>query len=322
MKAAFAGVLMLGLLSGAVDSCGPMALISAYQEDSFQTTLDVSGPIKLIVDTGRGDIRVTHGQDDKVFVSSRFIVRAPDEEDARELADRIKEDPPIEIEGNTIKLGDLSKYKNGFGVFGWFFNTSISMSFDVQVPYDTEAELDSGSGDQTVSGIRGPVSVDAGSGDVEINGIEKEAVADTSSGHIKVTGAAKVDADAGSGHVMLSEISGDAKIDVGSGDVSLENIGGDIQVDTGSGDIKIDSALGRGIQWRLDTGSGDVLLMLPADARFVIAAETSSGEIEVDFPLTVSGKLRKRELRGAVGESPEAEIRVETSSGDIKIKKK
>lgn len=309
MRAAFMGVLMLGLLGGAVDSCGPMALISAYQEDTFQTTLDVSGPIKLIVETGSGDIRVTRGQDDKVFVSSRFVVRAPDEEDARELADRIKEDPPIEIEGNTIKIGDLSKYQKGFRVGGislsWLFNTSISMSFDIQVPYDTEAELDSGSGDQNVSGIRGPVSVDAGSGDVDINGIERAVVADT-----------------GSGHIMLSEISGDAKVDVGSGDVSLENIGGDIRVDTGSGDIKIESSLGRGVQWRLDTGSGNVVLILPADARFEIAAETSSGEIEIDFPLTVSGKIRRRELRGAVGESPDAEISIETSSGDIEIKKK
>lgn len=318
MKAAVMSVVMLGLLSGAVNSCGPMAKI----EDSFETTLDISGPIKLIVDTGSGDIRVSRGQDDKVFVSSRFIVRAPSEEDARELADKIKEDPPIEIEGNTIKIGDLSKYRNGFGVFNWFINKSIAMSFDIQVPYATEAELDSGSGDQSVSGIRGPVSVDAGSGDVDINGIEREVVADTGSGHIKVIGAASVDADAGSGHITLGEISGDAKVDVGSGDVSLENIGGDVRVDTGSGDIKIDSSLGRGVQWRLDTGSGGVLLTLPADARFAIAAETSSGEIEIDFPLTVSGKIRKRELRGAVGESPEAEIRIETSSGDIQIKKR
>jgi len=273
-------------------------------EDTFQTTLDVSGPIKLIVDTGSGDIRVTGGQEDKVFVSSRFIVQAPRENDARELADRIKEDPPIEIEGNTIKIGDLSKYKNGFGVFEWFFSKSIAMSFDIQVPHDTEAELDSGSGD------------------VEINRIEREVIADTGSGHIKVTGAARVDADAGSGHVTLSEISGDAKVDVGSGDVSLQNIGGGVRVDTGSGDIKIESSLGRGVQWRLDTGSGDVLLLLPEDARFEISAETSSGEIEIDFPLTVTGKIRKRELRGAVGESPEAEIRIETSSGDIRIKKR
>ncbi len=279
MKAAFAGLLVLGLLSGSVASCEPMALMSAYREDSFETTLDISGPIKLIVDTGSGDIRVSRGQEDKVFISSRFIVWAPSEEDARELAERIKEDPPIEIEGNTIKIGDLSKYKNGFGFFDRFFNRSIAMSFDIQVPYDTEAELDSGSGDQTVSGIRGPVSADAGSGDVEINGIEREVVADTGSGHIKVTKAARVDADTGSGHVILSDISGDAKVDVGSGDVSLENIGGDVRVDTGSGDIKIDSGLGRGVQWRLDTSSGDVLLILPSDARFAIAAETSSGEI-------------------------------------------
>jgi ABC-type multidrug transport system ATPase subunit len=47
----------------------------------------------------------------------------------------------------------------------------------------------------------------------------------------------------------------------------------------------------------------------------------TSGEIEIDFPLTVTGKLSKRELRGTVGESL-AEIRIKTSSGDIRINKK
>jgi len=79
--------------------------------------------------------------------------------------------------------------------------------------------------------------------------------------------------------------------------------------------------LGAGVRWQLETSSGDVLVTVPAEARFAITAETSSGDIEIDFPLTVSGQPSKRAVRGTVGESPEAEIEIKTSSGDIRIKK-
>ncbi|MDW8141807.1 MAG: DUF4097 family beta strand repeat-containing protein, partial [Candidatus Bipolaricaulota bacterium] len=104
--------------------------------------------------------------------------------------------------------------------------------------------------------------------------------------------------------------------------VVLQEIGGNIDVDTGSGDIRIDSGLGTGVRWQLETSSGDVSISLPADARFALAVETSAGDIEVDFPLTVTGKLSKHELRGTVGDSPSAQINIETSSGDVRIQKR
>jgi DUF4097 and DUF4098 domain-containing protein YvlB len=291
-------------------------------EGTFERTLNVSGPIKLRVETGSGDIRVSSGQDAHVFVLARFTIGAVSGEGARALAEKIKEDPPIEVNGNTITIGDLSRYENELGIFSRFFSSGIIMDFDVQVPYETEVELDSGSGDQEISGIRGPVSADAGSGDIEINGIEKEAVADTGSGDIQVIRAAKVDADAGSGDVTLRKISGDVQIDVGSGDIVLEEIAGGIEVDAGSGDIHIDSKMGSEAKWNLETASGDICLLLPEETCFALEAETSSGEIEVNFPLTVSGKLGRGELRGTVGQNPKAEIYIETSSGDVQIQKK
>ncbi len=314
MRAVALGAL-IGLLPAAADSCDFMARI----EDRFERTLAISGPMKLIVETGSGDVHVRRGPDGTVLVQGRLFIHALNRQQARELAERIKADPPIVLAGNTVKIGDLSKYREGSA---WFLGPSISMDFDIQVPYETEVELDSGSGDQAVRGIRGPVRAEAGSGDLEISEVEREVVISTGSGDIKVAGAAKVSAQAGSGDVELSEIAGDVKIEVGSGDVTLKEISGSVHIDTGSGNIRVDSGLGAGIRWRLETSSGDVLVSLPAEARFALAAETSSGEIETDFPLTVTGKLSKRTLRGTVGESPGAQISIETSSGDIRIEKR
>jgi len=287
-------------------------------EERFERALAVRGPTKLIVRTGSGDVQITRGGENQVLVRARFVVRALQSQQAQELAEKIKADPPIEVVGDTITIGDLSKYYEGFS---WFLPT-ISMDFEIEVPYETEAELDSGSGDQLIRGIRGPVRAEAGSGDLEITGIEREVTAHTGSGDIKITEAASVSAKAGSGDIVLSEIKGDVRLDVGSGDVALVQIGGNVQCETSSGDIRVDSKVGAGMRWQLETSSGDVSVTVPAEARFAITAETSSGDIEIDFPLTVLGKLSKRAVRGTVGESPQAEIHIETSSGDIRIKKK
>ncbi len=291
----------------------------ARVEDRFERTLSVSGRTKLIVEAGSGDIRIERGADDKVFVHARVFVHALTRDQARELVEKIKADPPIAIEDNTVKIGDLSRYRESIS---WPFGPSISIDFDIQAPYETEADLDSGSGDQTVRDIRGPVRAEAGSGDIEVTGIEGEVTVSTGSGDIKVVGAAKVSAKAGSGDIELRQIAGDVKIDVGSGDVTLHEIGGSVQIDTGSGDIQAESGLGAGTRWQLETSSGDVTVSLPAEARFALVVETSSGKIETDFPLTVTGKLSRRALRGTVGESPSAQINIETSSGDIQIKKR
>jgi DUF4097 and DUF4098 domain-containing protein YvlB len=284
--------------------------------DSFQKTLDVGEPLQLEVETGSGDIEVRQGKEGKLTVFGEFQVRARSEEEARKISARIKEDPPIEVRGNLIQIGKLSKYDLG----PWPFGPSVVFDFLIEAPAETAARLSSGSGDQEVKGLRGPIRADAGSGDVEIEDAEADVRVDTGSGDIEVARVrGGVEADAGSGDIDLTEIAGRAVVDVGSGDVHLREMGSDIAVDAGSGDIIVESPIGSNAEWALETGSGDVRLLLPRDSQFNLRAETDSGEVETDFPLTVSGKVGKR-VEGKVGERPTAIIGIETGSGDIKIK--
>lgn len=287
-------------------------------EGSFERVLDVGKPVKLLITTGSGDVRLKRRtQDDKVCIAGRFTVRAFNREEVLKLAKRIQADPPIEVQGNLVKVGDLSKYQASLG---WFF--SIVMDFDIQAPFETEAEVRSGSGDQNISGICGPVHSHAGSGDVTIQQIEREVTVETGSGDIEISGVAKAIAEAGSGDVTISAVTESVRVRVGSGDISLKEIGREIEAEASSGDVKIYSQVEAQAHWSLEASSGDIFLALPADARFALTAETSSGDIEIDFPLTVLGKVSKRRLQGTVGESPQATIAIETSSGDVFIKKR
>jgi DUF4097 and DUF4098 domain-containing protein YvlB len=84
----------------------------------------------------------------------------------------------------------------------------------------------------------------------------------------------------------------------------------------GSGSITVD-----GYQqgdWDLDTGSGSITVRLPGDAAFALDAESRSGGITVDHPLTVQGKISKRHIRGEVrGGGPL--LRIDTGSGSIRV---
>jgi len=60
---------------------------------------------------------------------------------------------------------------------------------------------------------------------------------------------------------------------------------------------------------------------LPKNAQFDIDFKGSSGEYEIDFPITITGKGKDSEIKGSVGESNNL-IEVETSSGDFIINKR
>ncbi|MFQ6117616.1 MAG: DUF4097 domain-containing protein, partial [Candidatus Bipolaricaulia bacterium] len=260
-------------------------------QDSFQKTLEVKEPLRLEVETGSGDMAVRRGREGRLLVFGEFQVRARSEEEARRIAEQIVEDPPIEVAGDLVRIGDLSRYDFG----PWPFGPSVMIDLTIEAPAETAAHLSSGSGDQEVKGLRGPIRADAGSGDVEIEAAEADIKVDTGSGDIAVARVrGGVEADAGSGDIELEKIAGRAAVDVGSGDLHLKEMGSDIAVDAGSGDITVESAIGDHARWALEAGSGDVSLLLPRDSQFELRAEIDSGEVESDLPLTVSGKVGKR----------------------------
>lgn len=325
--------------------------------NSFQRKLEVREPLCLEVDTGSGDISLSRGEEGILTIDASFDVQARTEEQAHELADRIMADPPIEVMEDRVRIGDLSKYDLKRVLFGWGpFSQWVACDFRITAPARTSANLDSGSGDHQVHGVHGPISADTGSGNVRIEDVEQDVEVDTGSGDITVihvggdvsadagsgnirvkgvgraveidTGsgnvwiedaAQNVEVDTGSGDITVIGVGGDVSGDAGSGNVRIENVGRAVEVDTGSGNVTIDSAISPAVRWSVSTGSGDVRMKLPSDSQFSLCADTNSGEFETDLPLIISGKVGER-VEGAVGNDPSASIRIEASSGDIRIK--
>jgi DUF4097 and DUF4098 domain-containing protein YvlB len=296
----------------------------------FDKTLTVTGPVDLDVTTGSGNISIRPGDASKVEIHA--TIRAHEGwnssgKDAELRVQYLEQHPPIEQDGNTIRIGHVDDRE---------LMRNISISYEIVTPAKTHLHSTTGSGDQSVQGIAGPLESTTGSGDIRASSIGSDVTVRTGSGDVtldQINGGIHV--GTGSGTIHANGISGSASATTGSGDVILTQTGsGDVEVSTGSGSVEVNGVKGglrvgagsgnisaRGTpagDWRMHTGSGDLTVAIPQQSSFELYAHTSSGSIDSKFPITVQGNISPRDLHGKVGSGGNL-MDLRTSSGTIHI---
>lgn len=190
------------------------------------------------------------------------------------------------------------------------------VELDIQVPPGTPVEVETGSGNLEVRGVAGGVEASTGSGNVVAGGLAGGVDLHTGSGRVElqdVLGGAR--AETGSGSLTLRGIEGDLEAHSGSGGIQVEGADGQVRLDTGSGSVEY-----RGTpagECRFETGTGSVVLYLPADLDARVDLETSSGTVDIQFP--VDGERSRERVRGVIGSGEEASIWTRTGSGSIDV---
>lgn len=310
-------------------TAGTQSACAYTARGSFERRLQVTGPVQLDVTTGSGSISVRTGDASSVRVVG--IIRASsgwfDGTDPEEKVRTLEANPPVEQNGNVIRIGHIEDRE---------LRRNVSISYELVVPVETRLNSETGSGDQSIEGAQGPVKAstgsgnltiatvgaeveaDTGSGDITLSSINGRLRAETGSGNIRGTGiAGAIVADTGSGDVRVEQTApGDVDVGTGSGNVELGGVRGSLRVSTGSGDITVGGeATGA---WKLDAGSGNITVRLPSGAAFDLNARTSSGRVTIDHPVTVQGSIGRGELRGKVRGGGFL-LEVDTGSGDIRI---
>ena len=279
---------------------------------SFERTLAIDGPVELDVATGSGSIVVRAGDAGRAQIVGRIVVRRVlrrGDEDAEELVRRFENAPPVELAGGRLRVGQIDDHE---------YYRNVSISYEIQVPVETRVSSRSGSGSQTVSGVRGPVEVSTGSGALTLTDLGGDVDARTGSGSIRADGiAGGFQAQTGSGSVSLVQTApGDVVISTGSGGSDVKGIEGALRIRSGSGSITAEGT--QQGPWDLEAGSGSVNIRLPPDAAFDLDAEGHSGEVYTDHPVAVQRRIARGRLSGQVrGGGPL--LRVRTGSGGIRI---
>ena len=294
---------------------------------SFFRSVTVSAMVDLDITTGAGNVTVTNGNSGTVSISARINAHGSRGMSAEEKVRLIEANPPISQNGNNIRVGQFDQRE---------LRQNVSISYVLVVPNMTQLRARTGSGDEKVRGITGPVKVESGSGTLFLSNIGGEVKATTGSGDIhldQIKGPVRVNtgsggiraegiggeftASTGSGDVTVRQNSpGAVRVGTGSGNVVLEGVDGELRAETGSGDINAQGTVSQ--PWRLHTGSGGLRLRLPSGLGYDLDARTDSGSIHVQQPITMQGSISRSHVQGKVLGGGTL-IELQTGSGDIRI---
>lgn len=186
-----------------------------------------------------------------------------------------------------------------------------SFTVTVTAPTGSNIRVHSQSSDVTVSGTARLLDVRTASGDVQLAEIVGKALVQTASGDVRIAAAgSSVDIRTASGDVNVGPVAGDALVHTASGDITLAAVAGDITARSVSGDVTVADAVSG--QAEVNAVSGDVQIGVHAGTVASIDLSTVSGTTDTDFE--VSGEAPE-------GDAPLLQIRVKTTSGDIRLRR-
>ncbi|MBM3310456.1 MAG: DUF4097 domain-containing protein [Candidatus Aminicenantes bacterium] len=294
------------------------ALAKEKYEEKFSKTesLDRSGRVMISNVSGRVEVR-SWGEA-QVKIDAVKTSQADSLEKAKENAAKVA----IEV----TKTGNILRVETKYPDSKLFRHQSLHVSVDyvVLVPDKADVKVKNVSGSINVQDVGGPIEVDNTSGNVTVT---------------KAGGG--VDARTTSGTLVASDLVGDADLKTVSGRIKAERVKGSVSAETTSGSIDLvevteartvrakvlsgnigySGEVAAGGKYAFEALSGTITLSLPASASFDLDAETFSGGVQTDFPVTMSGAISRKEVRGTVGGGG-ATLRVKSFSGSIKIIKK
>ncbi len=125
-------------------------------------------------------------------------------------------------------------------------------------------------------------------------------------------------------------VSGDVRIDGAHGDVRAASVSGDVtlrnlhatsvRAGSVSGDVDVGIAeLSGDGPLRLRSVSGDVTLTVPRGLDADFSMSTVSGDLDTDFPLTLSGRMGRRSINARIGKGGR-DLSISTVSGDVRLR--
>lgn len=117
----------------------------------------------------------------------------------------------------------------------------------------------------------------------------------------------------------VTEAKGSVHVITHSRDIELDQIYGDVYAEDRDGSITVAPAGVYGVEAKNTSGKGDVEVSLVPSAQFTIEGRTRNGDIESDYPLSISGDESKS-ITGKVG-SGTAKIVLNTDVGDLRVKR-
>jgi len=262
--------------------------------------LDANGAFDLI--NLHGNIVITAGSGRDVTIEAVKRVQRPNQNAARALLQTI--DIQVVEEANRIEVRTSYPRPRNF---------PGSVDFTITVPADVNVSVRATGGGIRATGIR-VEALRTVSGDIDLvdASADQFATASAVSGNVTVRG---LTARA----IQLTTVSGNVRVDNSRADRLMAR--------AVSGDVEYAGELARSGRYELISHSGDVRLLLSGSTGFDVQANSFSGSVQSDFPITRRGRgaegtgrgaATPRAIRGAFGDAS-AMLVLRAFSGSISI---
>lgn len=136
---------------------------------------------------------------------------------------------------------------------------------------------------------------------------------------VRVPAGVVFEGDNVNGSVEATGLSAGVDLKTVNGGVTLETSGGDARAETVNGGIQA-TVRGTGTgALSFETVNGSITVTLSPGIGAAFEAETVNGSISSDFPITLSGRINPRHMRGQIGQGGR-ELRLETTNGSIRLR--
>jgi DUF4097 and DUF4098 domain-containing protein YvlB len=297
------------------------------QIEKFSQTYKVGDAAALDLSHLAGDIRVTGGSGSEIRIDATKRARHRDPEQGKRLLEALRID--VNNYNGRVEVRTVYPRRGSFGN-----NISASVDYVIAVPAGATVSLKSISGDISVSNVRGEVRAETISGNVNVNATPNVAVAKTISGDVTAQNIGTQTT------LVLSTVSGTVlgtglkvrALEAGSVSGNVRLVGSEVErleAKSVSGNIEFDAPLSKGGRYEFTSHSGNVRIMLSGNTGFELDADTFSGSVRSDMPVTLRAIGRteqnrrgsNRAIRGSYGDAS-AFLSVRSHSGSVVISKK
>jgi len=213
--------------------------IGGWGQAKYERTVQRQAPLspgsKLYVETSSGSITITGGDVTECSLIAEICGRAPTEEEAQLLAEQVKIE--LETAGNTLTVKAEKPPKKN--------KSSISISYDITVPKQTNVECASSYGAIEIANIEGTAIGKTSSGSIEAKNIEGPVNLDTSYGSVNcrnITGD-NITVKSSSGSIAAEIIKGSTQLTTSYGSITCTDMSdGNLKLKTSSGKIRLSNA--------------------------------------------------------------------------------
>src|SRR4030042_731294 len=232
-KAGICCLCLLVIISGCYIQTGDWG--QAKYEITVQRQAPITAGSKLYVETSSGSITITGGDVTECSVIATICGRAPTEEEAQLLVEQVKIEP--ETTGNTMTVKAYKPPGRN--------RRSISISYNITVPKQTNIECASSYGAIEIANIEGQTSGKTSSGSIEAKNIDGSVNLDTSYGSVNCRDIKgdNITVKSSSGSITAEIIKGSAQLTTSYGSITCTDMSdGNIKLKTSSGKIKLSNA--------------------------------------------------------------------------------